>query len=306
MCVSTNSSCSESEAQSTGHVVLFVYMLLLSIVILLGNAFTIRAVFRLRILQTEPNAFVVSLALADLLAGTRVLYESFWYISVIGARLSSCKYCCLLLYTTFNTSVAASMGSVVLIAIDRFIFIVHPFRYHQRIETRRNSLLACSWIFAVTYGTVPLYFNNFGSSGPCVFINVVPYVYQMYGQCLMFFVSFLTVLVLYWRILAVARFQIRAINSAPQPVRPNCGSSSTSWNLTKLPLMVCGVFFCCWFPYNVCLIVNNTVGIDNNVISYTVNFGLLNSAINFVTYVLMNRGFRDYFKKIICNSSMLT
>ena len=99
----------------------------LSFLTILGNGFTIFLVCSRQNLRTKPNAFIVSLAVADFCVGLSVIPSLFacdvtnscYWPQHLGSWVNFIRW----LFS--NTSVVNLCGLV----LDRFIAIVHPLKY---------------------------------------------------------------------------------------------------------------------------------------------------------------------------------
>ncbi|XP_024859285.1 alpha-1B adrenergic receptor-like, partial [Kryptolebias marmoratus] len=122
---------------------------------IVGNILVILAVVCNRHLRTPTNYFITNLAMADLLLGTTVLPVSatlevldYWVFGRIFCDIWAAVdvLCC-----------TASIMSLCVISIDRYIGVRYPLQYPV-IVTRRRALLAMLgvWILSVVISIGPL------------------------------------------------------------------------------------------------------------------------------------------------------
>lgn len=106
----------------------------LLVVILCGNTLTVLAIrCSRRLSNVMSNQFVLSLAISDLLIGLTLPYHMAFYLSdAIGRD----KETCILRFVLLALGCSASLCNLIIIAIDRYISIVHPLHYCRLITKR--------------------------------------------------------------------------------------------------------------------------------------------------------------------------
>ena len=107
---------------------------ILFVIILCGNTLTILAIRCTRHLSNVmSNQFVMSLAISDLFVGLSLPYHMAFYLTTtIGAD----KGTCILRFVLLLLGCIASVLNLFIIAIDRYIAIVHPLHYCKIITPR--------------------------------------------------------------------------------------------------------------------------------------------------------------------------
>ena len=98
--------------------------------------------------------FIVNLAIADLSCASLVMpasLVSLWFDRwVFGSFL--CDVACFLNYSF----IIVSMLSLALISVDRYIYVVHPFRYVTHMTHRRAiASSVCTWVVGFTFALAP-------------------------------------------------------------------------------------------------------------------------------------------------------
>ena len=129
---------------------------------LLGNPLVIAVVYRKRRLRTSVNYFIVNMALSDLLiplfAMPLRIKDIFsddnrkWLIDgTLGTTL--CKF----MPFTENVSLAVSMLSLLVVAVDRFNAVRFPLNPPLLTKKRCALLIVGTWVIAVGFGAPILY-----------------------------------------------------------------------------------------------------------------------------------------------------
>uniref|UniRef100_A0A8C4NBY8 Beta-2 adrenergic receptor n=1 Tax=Eptatretus burgeri TaxID=7764 RepID=A0A8C4NBY8_EPTBU len=136
-----------------------VFFMVITIITIGGNILVIAAVIHSQhLMQGVTSSFICSLAGADLLIGLVVMPLTALQI-VEGTWLFG-RQICNFRYTVDVTSVTASVNSLCVIAIDRYIAVTAPLRYQYVLNRRRAILLVLIvWIMSTTISFFPI---NFG------------------------------------------------------------------------------------------------------------------------------------------------
>ena len=191
-----------------------VFLIIILLVTLFGNSLVCVSVIFSRRLRTVTNFFVVSLAVSDLLISLLSLPFR------INQTLDNFNWCnsktmCQTWYIVDFLCAITSVWNLVVISIDRFIAIVHPFEY-QTFMTKRNAcfLFAVVWINAAVWAFLSLL--NWTEPGkPTYFIHPACQkydpVYYTAMTVVQFFLPLLIILVMYGNVFHVAMNQARAV-----------------------------------------------------------------------------------------------
>ena len=183
---------------------------LLFLVICSGNALVIIAVCQFRRLRSVTNYFLLSLAVADMLVGLVMPAHIIFYLS--PHLLENC-YLCLSRYASLMTSCNASLFSMFLVALHRYIAVLHPLHYHVLIQPAvTRSLIAASWTFAVIFGMLPFSgWNTWDGRNICRFEFVLPASYVYVFVIMPFFVLSVVIITLYARLFWEAKLQLARV-----------------------------------------------------------------------------------------------
>ncbi|XP_052005168.1 alpha-1A adrenergic receptor-like [Xyrauchen texanus] len=188
-----------------------------------GNILVILSVGYNRHLRTPTNYFIVNLAIADLLLGTTVLPVSatleilgYWVFGRIFCDVwaSVDVLCC-----------TASIMSLCVISIDRYIGVSHPLQYPS-IVTGRRALLAMLvvWVLSLVISIGPLlgWKQPPSPDDTVCLINEEPF-YAMFSSICSFYIPLVVILVMYFRVYVVAKRTTRNLEAGVKTESMNSG-----------------------------------------------------------------------------------
>ncbi|KFM63252.1 Allatostatin-A receptor, partial [Stegodyphus mimosarum] len=206
----------------------------------------------------------------------------------------------------------ASIYTLVLMSLDRFLAVVHPIT-SMSIRTVRNAFIAIGVMWAVivltcipalqSHGQVSYTFDGTEYS-VCIFLSNEGYNYAAYQIC--FFLSSYIIplgliFVLYMLMLKRLWFGV-----APGG-RVSAESLRSKKRVTRMVVIVVVIFAVCWCPIQIVLVLKSVdsygltplriVGqITSHILAY------MNSCVNPILYAFLSDNFRKAFHKVIaCN-----
>ncbi|AWP13584.1 putative trace amine-associated receptor 13c-like [Scophthalmus maximus] len=250
-----NSSCRKPK-RSYSEAVL-VYVLLSSIALLTAtlNLLVIVSISHFRQLHTPTNLLLLSLGVADFLVGLlmsfQILLTDCWFLS---------DHVCTLFGVLDFIVTSGSVGTMVLISVDRYVAICDPLHYHSKITVRGVAVCTClCWAGSVLYNGLILK-DNFKQPGrynscfgECVVL--ISYSAGAADLILTFIGPVAVIIVLYMRVFAVAVSQARAMRSHIVAVTLQSAHSSTllakksELKAAKTLGIVVVIFLVCICPY---------------------------------------------------------
>ncbi|XP_038869897.1 trace amine-associated receptor 5-like [Salvelinus namaycush] len=145
-----NSSCRKALLSISIYITLYIFLSMISAVTVFLNVLVIISISHFKQLHTPTNLLILSLAVSDLLVGlivipvmTVAIIEPCW---VFGEY-----FCAFLLYITCLCT-SLSLGSLVLISIDRYVAVCDPLMYNSKITiTRVMCCISITWCFCTIY-----------------------------------------------------------------------------------------------------------------------------------------------------------
>lgn len=297
------------------------FLILIMIVTFLGNFMVCLTVYLHRRLRSVTNYFIVSLAVSDLLVSLLSLPFRINQTLDNGTWCLGYNLCATWIIVDLICS-CASICNLAAISVDRYIAIVHPFRYHSLMTTTVGWIvIGIVWTYSVAWaglsslnwtepGEPPFMPESVCAKRDKIFYTVV--------TVFAFYLPLTIVVVMYGFVLRVAMNQARAVASL-QPVNGNRSGRGrrSSINIVKelkaakTLAIVIGAFTICWFPFFTFLLISlwNLKLLQPPQISEQAVLGLrgtflyvlpiINSTLNPIIYALFNREFRMAFLRLL-------
>ncbi|XP_071578024.1 histamine H2 receptor-like isoform X2 [Temnothorax nylanderi] len=302
----TETNVNASNAPSTdlprnSHVCWILMDCFLFVAIVLGNVLTILAItWARRLRNVVSNYFILNLAVSDLMVGVTLPYHLAFYMDDTLHRNQSV---CISRFIMFSLACGESIYNILMIAIDRYVAIVHPLGYNAYATKRRVLLIIIvAWICTMGVSSIPTYWNSFDPSDTdqmCEFETVFPRYYILAIQMPAFFLIWIAMFLLYWKIWREAHMHARRMNLG---IVPNIAEKNDRKSV-QVVLLILGCFSICWFPYFVVVCMQTTFDRRPNSMTlwYKSTFALAvaNSAMNPFIYAWKNTNFRKAFQKIL-------
>ncbi|XP_029968214.1 trace amine-associated receptor 13c-like [Salarias fasciatus] len=268
----------------------FIYSLLSFISLLTAslNLLVIISISHFKQLQTPTNLLLLSLAVSDFFVGLNmtfmiILTNSCWFLGDFMCVLYS-----VLTYLITSTSV----GTLVLISVDRYVAICDPLHYSTKVTVSRVSVcISLCWSCSFLYNSFILRDNliqpgRFNSCyGECVM--VIDYFIGIVDTSLTFVGPVTVIIVLYMRVFVVAVSQARAMRSQiavrlqhQQTVR----AKRSEMKAAKTLGVVVVVFLLCLCPHYCSLFSDQNSLFNIMSVALEIWLFYLNSCLNPVIY----------------------
>nr|CAD7443683.1 unnamed protein product [Timema bartmani]CAD7456831.1 unnamed protein product [Timema tahoe] len=269
-------------SQITTQIVAIVVPILFGLIVLIGlfgNALVVIVVAFNQQMRSTTNLLIINLAIADLLfivfcvpfTATDYMLP-YWPFGDVWCKIV--QY--LIVVTAY-----ASVYTLVLMSLDRFLAVVHPIT-SMSVRTERNAITAIvvTWVLIVL-ASIPVYLSH----GTIFFAT--SYVIPLALICGLY----LCMLMRLWR-----------------GVTPGGHVSAESRRgkkrVTRMVVVVVAIFAVCWFPIQIILVLKsvNLYEITNTsvmiqIVSHVLAY--MNSCVNPILYAFLSENFRKAFRKVI-------
>uniref|UniRef100_A0A3B3TJU3 G-protein coupled receptors family 1 profile domain-containing protein n=1 Tax=Poecilia latipinna TaxID=48699 RepID=A0A3B3TJU3_9TELE len=297
-----NSSCKKKVSLHSVNTLIYFGLSFMSLVTTALNLLVIISISHFRKLHTPTNFLLLSLAVSDFLVGLFMFFQ----IMVINGCWVLGDVLCVLYYVFSGVLTSASVGTMVLISLDRYLAICDPLRYSTKVTTKRVQIcVSLCWICSVVYILVLLRDNfqqpgKFNScSGECVV--EIGFVENVADLILTFIISITVLVVLYVRVFVVALSQVQAMRSHIVAVKQKHPSKT---NVKKSELKAAGIlgvvvvaFVFCICPYYCVTLIDailNTVST-----AFVLSLFYFNSCLNPLIYAFFYSWLRKAIRVIV-------
>ncbi|XP_062280114.1 trace amine-associated receptor 8c-like [Scomber scombrus] len=265
------------------------------------NLLVVISISHFRQLHTTTNIFLLSLAVSDLLVGvalmpTAIALQSCWFPG---------KITCALLFLLALILVSSSVGSMVLISVDRYVAICAPLHYSSMITTKRAKIcVSLCWICSVIYNVIMVkdHLSQIDMFNPCsqectVFIS---YISGLVDFIVTFFGPVTVIIVLYMRVFVVAVSQARVMRSQIVAVKSRTLTvvvKKSEMRAARTLGIVLLVFIVCLCPYYGPFLAAEDMTADGS--SAQMWLFSCNSTLNPLVYAFFYPWFRRAIKLIV-------
>ena len=280
----------------------FVYLLTISVAIT-GNLFVLLAVYRNTQLRTIPNYFIVALAVSDILLPLLCAPPSIAVV-ILGRWPFNQDVCQAQGYFVIILA-CASLQILTLTAINRFYRIVRT-RHYQRIFTKKKTIVMISLSFFFA-SLEPLPYLLSGrryffhpakmfcfQTTEISFPNFIVYAYvgvPTFALCICYFLVYKKIRI----------HQQNVHSNLQSSLSNNAGITHRDIKITKILFFAVVAFLSCWTPIAIIDFVDTFRGeavFHRQVYYVYLILGNLSAALNPFIYGVLNKNFREEYKKL--------
>uniref|UniRef100_A0A3B4ZWA7 G-protein coupled receptors family 1 profile domain-containing protein n=1 Tax=Stegastes partitus TaxID=144197 RepID=A0A3B4ZWA7_9TELE len=297
-----NSSCRKTMRPYSVSMILYIILSCISLLTVILNLLVIISISHFKKLHSPTNLLLLSLAVSDFFVGILmsfqiILADGCWFLGDAVCML----YCALDYVVT-----SASVGTMVLISVDRYVAICDPLHYPTKVTMRRATVCtSLCWACSFLYNGVLLKDNlkqpgRYNScSGECVVV-----ISDMMGvaDLILTFIGPVTVIiVLYGRVFVVAVSQARVIRShtftlqGPQTVY----AKRSELKAVRTLGIVVVAFLTCLCPFYCSPLVDQSSVFDVTSVPLELWLFYFNSCLNPIIYAFCYPWFLKSVKLIV-------
>ncbi|XP_017271974.1 sphingosine 1-phosphate receptor 5a [Kryptolebias marmoratus] len=284
-----------------------IVVLLVCLLIIAENTVVLVAIWKNKKFHIPMYYLLGNLTLSDLLAGVTYM---------INIMTSGSHTLCMTPVMYFLREgcvfimLAASVISLLAIAIERHVTMVRMKPYQGDKQGRMFTLIGTSWVLSVFLGVLPvLGWNCVGQLEKCS--TVLPLYAKSYLLfCITVFSAILlSIVVLYIRIFRIVKSNTQRLASVPQ--RKGLYRKSQKYiALLKTVTIVLGVFIACWLPLFILFLLDFFCPIGSCKVLFKAEYflatALVNSFLNPIIYTLTSKDMRKAILRLLCHHCLLT
>uniref|UniRef100_A0AAQ4QK45 G-protein coupled receptors family 1 profile domain-containing protein n=2 Tax=Gasterosteus aculeatus aculeatus TaxID=481459 RepID=A0AAQ4QK45_GASAC len=227
----------------------------------------------------------------------------FQIMIIEGCWLFSDLMCSLwLILASIITS--SSIGTMVLISVDRYVAICYPLHYFTNVKPKTVQVCVClCWMFAALYNSLLLKNNlqhpgRYNSCiGECVFD--MSYIANVFDLIVTFVFPITVIVILYMRIFGVAVYQARAMRSHIAVVTIKVTVKKSEMKAARNLGVVVVVFLICACPYYCFVLTSQNNVYTASSVTFVIWLFNFNSCLNPLIYAILYPWFRKSIKVIV-------
>ncbi|XP_030284987.1 trace amine-associated receptor 13c-like [Sparus aurata] len=285
---------------------MLIYILLSFIALLTAalNLLVIISISHFKQLHTPTNLLLLSLAVSDFFVGLIMFFQ---IVLIDGCWFLGDLMCTLYQYLAYVIT-SASIGTMVLISVDRYVAICHPLHFPTNVTQKRVQVCLClCWMFSALFHSLLLkdILKQPGTYNSCIGECVI--IIDHIAGLVDLFVSFIgpvtVIVVLYMRVFVVAVSQARAIRShiaavTLQRSRKVAANKSELKAATTLGVVVL-VFLICVCPYYCVALTGQDTMLNASFAYFVICLSYFNSCLNPLIYTFFYPWFRKSVRLIV-------
>ncbi|KAM4557864.1 trace amine-associated receptor 13c-like [Odontesthes bonariensis] len=295
-----NSSCRKSRRPHSVSIIISITLSSISVLTVTLNLLVIISISHFKKLHTPTNLLLLSLAVADCMVG---LLISFQIMLIDGCWYLGDLMCALYMVLDYVIT-SASIGTMVLISVDRYVAIFYPLHYPSNVTTERAKMcISLCWMCSTLFHSLLLMSNleqpgRYNScSGECVvFLDYIAGLFDVWFS----FIGPVTVIItLYLRVFVVVVYQARAMRShiAAVTFQGSVSVKRSEMKAARTLAVVVVVFLICTCPYFCVLLAAQDAGVSAASVTFLLFY--FNSTLNPLIYTLFYPWFRKSVKLIV-------
>ncbi|XP_071807818.1 somatostatin receptor type 5-like [Asterias amurensis] len=297
-----------------------IYQTIVGILGILGNALVCFVIWKVPAMRTRTNAFIFHQAVIDLIGATMIVLKSevpnpnIEENKVLGWLFCHLWFSNLVLFYFF----VLSTFNLLLLTMERYFAIVHPFKYQAAFYTWPRLKVCMSFVLCWVFSGVLKFYNMliFKAEGGKCTPNLIPgsKIIGVLTAILQYILPVAVMLFAYIRI--SVEMKRGAARVGPAPAQHISGGANAPdmaesllrarRNTFKMLLIVFITFLICWTPNQIIFLMFNLGwNLQYNEWFYYLSIAMVatNSCANPTIYAFKYRQFRKGLRQIFCKQS---
>ena len=308
----TNSS-EMSESPKIASTIIYSLMGAIGIV---GNGLVLLTILRFRELRTITNVFIINQSVIDMTSSIFLIALFVVPNPDVPKQPALAGLVCSLWNSRyiFWASVISSTFNLVVVTIERYLAVVYPAFYRNKMSYRRAAALTIApWLLGFGYETYWAVVNQY-SNGKCVVRYKSPLVQAIIG-CVTFILTYLLPIAImtavYIKIIRTLHMRLGSSRARRARAGGNHAGNTSRVdatyhekarnNVIKTLIVVCITYAICWTPNQIVYLLYNLGGsLDFNSMMFfvTVYLAFFNICINPFIYAFKYRKFQAGLRKL--------
>lgn len=270
------------------------------------SLFKLITIFRTPALHNNINYFIASVGVSDFIFAVSIVIFSLFYLTGLGQFIQGSNIFYSIILGMLYSSIFSSALHLIIIAIDRHMYILKPFCYIKYMTPKRICLLLIFvWGLTLLYLITPsIFYTNNTFHVKCILL----YPPKEYFAVVVAagFTVYVATFVCYFRIACVAFERKKARNVRRQlqdksHIDSNSGTNSkAAMKSVKFFMSMFGIFAIFYAPATI-VTVMSLLSYDVPVYIYLINlyFAYISVILTFCFYIRVNKAFCIGIKKSI-------
>ncbi|XP_078364422.1 LOW QUALITY PROTEIN: melanocyte-stimulating hormone receptor-like [Oculina patagonica] len=226
---------------------LIVALSFMCLMIVAVNGLVIFMIYKKKTLRTITNMFLTSLALSDLMSG--LVGIPLLVICLVRGIIKVCVSSTVFIRFTAISSVC----HVLLIACDRYIFIIHYMKYHALVTKRRAFVsIITAWLFSLIASLIQLSWYLHHEIAVTEYEDITEDHNKKYSlACIVLFFAtpLLLMCYIYGRIFNISFKRNKSDRQLSKNLQQPSRSFLHEWRGRSVLLITVVIFAGCWLPY---------------------------------------------------------
>nr|XP_020443965.1 trace amine-associated receptor 13c-like [Monopterus albus] len=297
-----NTSCMKPKHPLSETVSIYIVLSSISLFTAVLNLLVIISISHFKQLHSPTNLLILSLAISDffvsfLLMFQIMLIDGCWYLGDTMCLL----YCVLSYIISFS-----SVGTMVLISVDRYVAICDPLHYSTKVTSERVQIcVSVCWFISLFYLIVQIKdnLNQPGRYNSCIgeCVIVLNLTERLTDLISTFIIPITVIIVLYMRVFVVAVSQARAMRShiAAVTLKSSVSAKKSELKAARTLGVVIVVFLLCICPYFCTTLIGELTLLNTSSAGFVICLVYFNSCLNPIIYALFYPWFRKSIKLVI-------